>query len=180
MRSYRSLALVLVLFSALTSTNAALAATLVNSSPAAGAMVTTAPTQITITADGALAEMGNSLLVTGPEGTRVDDGSLQISGATALVGVKSLTRTGLYTVTYQLILSDGQNLNGSYTFTLIDTTSSPTTTATSSPTPSGTSPPQQNSTFLDRLKGGGVGLLLVALILIVVGSRVAGSRRNRG
>lgn len=179
MRSYRSLALVLVLFSALTSANIALAATLVNSSPAAGSMVTTAPTQITITADGALAEMGNSLLVTGPEGTRVDDGSLQISGATALVGVKTLTRTGLYTVTYQLILSDGQNLNGSYTFTLIGTTNSPTT-ATSSPTPSETSPPQQNSTFLDRLKGGGVGLLLVALILIVIGSRVAGSRRNQG
>ncbi len=179
MRSYRSLALVLVLFSALTSANAALAATLVNSSPAAGAMVTTAPTQITITADGSLAEMGNSLLVTGPEGTRVDDGSLQISGATALVGVKSLTRTGLYTVTYQLILSDGQNLNGSYTFTLIGITSSPTT-ATSSPTPSETSPTQQNSTFLDRLKGGGVGLLLIALILIVVGSRVASSRRNHG
>lgn len=179
MRSYRSLALVLVLFSALTSANAALAAMLVNSSPAAGAMVTTAPTQITITADGALAEMGNSLLVTGPEGTRVDDGSLQISGATALVGVKSLTRTGLYTVTYQLILSDGQNLNGSYTFTLIGITSSPTA-ATSSPTPSETSPTQQNSTFLDRLKGGGVGLLLIALILIVVGSRVASSRRNHG
>lgn len=178
MRSHRSLALAFALFTALTSASAAQAAMLVSSSPAAGATAASAPTQVTITADGALAEMGSSIVVTDPTGQRVDDGSLQASGATALVGIKPLTKIGPYTVTYQLIFSDGQNLSGSYTFTLASA-SSGTTSATPTPTPVETLPPLDHSTFLDRLKGGGVGLLLVALILIVIGTRVAGSRRNR-
>lgn len=177
MRSRRSLALALILFSALTSANAAWAASVVSSNPAVGASVASAPTQVTITADGPLAQMGNSIEVTDPSGLRVDDGSLQVSGSTALVGIKSLTNTGLYTVAYQLIYADGQNLNSSYTFTLT-ATGSPTATPTPTPTPVETLPPLKNSSFLDRLKGGGVGLLLVAIILLVVGSRVAGSRRN--
>jgi len=176
MRSRRSLALAIILFSALTSANAAWAAAVVSSNPAVGASLASAPTQVTITTDGPLAQMGNSIEVTDPTGLRVDDGSLQVSGSTALVGIKSLTQTGLYTVAYQLIYADGQNLNNSYTFTLT-ATGSPTATPT--PTPVETLPPLKNSTFLDRLKGGGVGLLLVAIILIVIGSRVAGSRRNR-
>lgn len=176
MRFRRSLALTFVLFIALTSANVAQAATLISSSPAAGSTVATAPTQVTITADGALAEMGSSLVVTGPDGSRVDDGSLQISDTTALVGIKSLTKTGQYTATYQLIFVDGQNLNGSYTFTLTSASSSP---ASATPTPVETFPPLKSTSFLDRLKGGGVGLLLLALILIVIGTRVATSRRNR-
>ena len=178
MRSRRSLIAALVLFAALTSANAAQAATLVSSSPAADAQVTSAPTQVTVTADGTLAEVGNSIVVTDPDGVRVDDGSLTPSGATALVGIKSLTKTGLYKVAYQLIYADGQSLNGAYTFTLTGASSSPTN-GTPTPTPVETLPPLKKSNFFDRLKGGGVGLLLIALVLLVVGSRFAGSRRNR-
>lgn len=178
MRSRRPLVVALVLFAALTSANAAHAAALVSSSPAADAQVASAPTQVTITADGALAQAGNSIIVTGPDGVRVDDGSLTPSGATALVGIKPLTKTGLYTVTYQLIYADGQNLNGAYTFTLTGASASPTN-GTPTPTPVETLPPLKKTNFFSRLKGGGIGLLLIALILLVVGSRVAGSRRDR-
>ena len=159
------------------SATSAQAAALVSSNPAAGANVTAAPTQVTITADGGLTEMGTSLVVSGEDGVRVDDGSVQVIGSTALVGVKPLTTTGLYTVSYQLIFGDGQSLNGSYKFTFNGTITSP---PTPTPTPITTLPPSVHSTFLGRLKSGGIGLLLVALILIVVGSRVARSRRNRG
>ena len=165
---------VLGLLLALASASSAQAAAFVSSNPAAGALVTTAPTQVTITADGALVEMGTSIVVTDPAGVRVDDGSETVSGATALVGIKPLTKTGLYTVTYQLIFGAGQNLNNSYTFTF-----NGPITATPTPTSIETLPPSVHSTFLGRLKSGGIGLLLVALILIVIGSRVAGSRRNR-
>jgi methionine-rich copper-binding protein CopC len=179
MRSQRSWPLALGLILALTGANAAQAAMLVSSSPAAGAVISTVLTQVTVTADSALAEMGSSVVVTGPDGMRVDDGSVQPNGSTALVGVKALTATGAYKVTYQLILANGQNLSGSYAFTFSGSTTAASTTASPTPSPSQTFPPLKHSTFIDRLKGGGIGLLLVALILIVLGSRVAGSRRNR-
>ena len=152
------------------------AATLISSNPAAGAAVQVAPTQVTITADGALVEMGTSLVVSGDDGVRVDDGSVQVNGPTALVGVQQLRKAGRYTVTYQLIFGDGQNLKGSYNFTLSG--SSP---GKPSPTPTtiGTLPPVAHSTFFENLKRGGIGLLLGVLILVVVGSRVARSRKNR-
>jgi methionine-rich copper-binding protein CopC len=178
MRSRRSWPLIIGLLLALASANAAQAATLVSSSPAAGSRISTALTQVTVTADSALAEMGSSLTVTGPDGTRVDDGSVQPNGATALVGVKTLTAVGAYKVTYQLILANGQNLSGAYTFTF-NPSSTTTPSDTPSPSPSQTLPALDHSSFVDRLKGGGIGLLLVALVLIVVGSRVASSRRNR-
>jgi methionine-rich copper-binding protein CopC len=181
MRSRRSWPLFVGLFIglllALASANAAQAATLVSSSPAAGARISTALTQVTVTADSALAEMGSSLTVTGPDGTRVDDGSVQPNGATALVGVKTLTAVGDYKVTYQLILANGQNLSGAYAFTFSPSSTTPSDTPT--PSPAQTLPALDHSSFVDRLKGGGIGLLLVALVLIVVGSRVASSRRNR-
>ena len=152
------------------------AALLVSSNPSAGAVVQVAPTQVTITADGALTEMGTSLVVSGEDGVRVDDGSVQVMGSTALVGVKPLSKSGLYTVTYQLIFVDGQNLNGSYNFTLIGPSPAK---SSSTPITNGTLPPVAHSTFLENLKRGGIGLLLAVLILVVVGSRVARSRRNR-
>ena len=155
------------------------AATLISSNPAAGAAVQVAPTQLTITADGALVEMGTSLVVSGEDGVRVDDGSVQVMGPTALVGVKALSKTGRYTVTYQLIYGDGQNLNGSYNFTFIGPNATTSPKSPSAPTTIETLPPVAHSTFLENLKRGGIGLLLAVLILVVVGSRVARSRRNR-
>ena len=153
------------------------AASIVSSNPSDGAVVHVAPTQVTITADGALVEMGTSLVVSGEDGVRVDDGSVQINGSTALVGVQPLRKAGRYTVTYQLIFGDGQNLNGSYNFTL-----SGSNPEKPSPTPTtiGTLPPVAHSMFFENLKRGGMGLLLAMLILLVIGSRVARSRRNRG
>jgi methionine-rich copper-binding protein CopC len=181
MRIRRSWPLVAGLLLALATANAAQAATLIGSSPSAGATITTALTQVTVTADSALADMGSSLTVTAPNGTRVDDGSLAPNGATALVGVKALSATGVYTVTYQLILANGQNLSGKYTFTFIGATTATPTSALptgASSAPSQTYPPLNQSTFFSRMKGG-VGLFLVALILLIVGTRVAGSRRDR-
>ena len=153
------------------------AASIVSSNPSGSAVVQVAPTQVTITADGALTEMGTSLVVSGEDGVRVDDGSVQVNGPTALVGVQPLRKAGRYTVTYQLIFGDGQNLNGSYNFTL-----SGSNPEKPSPTPTtiGTLPPVAHSMFFENLKRGGIGLLLAMLILLVIGSRVARSRRNRG
>jgi len=178
MRSRPLSALALILFLTVTSANPVQAQSLVTSSPPAGAVLTSAPTQVSVTADGALAELGSSISLTDPDGSRADDGSVTVSDSTVLVGVKSLLKTGLYTVNYQLIFSDGQNLSGSYTFTLTGVTESPTPT-TQTPSPTETFPPLKPSTFFDRLTSGGVGILLGALLLLVIITRVVSSRRNR-
>jgi methionine-rich copper-binding protein CopC len=152
------------------------AASILSSNPSDGSVVHVAPTQVTITADGALVEMGTSLVVSGEDGVRVDDGSVQVNGPTALVGVQQLRKAGRYTVTYQLIFGDGQSLNGSYNFTF---SGSGPEKPSPTPTTIGTPPPVAHSTFFENLKRGGIGLLLAMLVLLVIGSRVAGSRRNR-
>jgi len=171
MQSRRSWVLGLGLLIALGSGVAVQANTLVSTIPAPNSTVETAPTQVTVTADGDLADLGSSITVTGPDGVRVDDGSLQISGRTALVGIKPLAQTGTYAVAYQLVLANGDNFKGAYTFDFNGPIG-----ATPTPTPLTTLPPVDHSSFLDRMKGGGVGLFLVGLILLVVATRVAKRR----
>ena len=89
---------------------------LVAIAPSSGAVVTHSPTQVVLTFDGALGEQGNSVTVTDASGKRIDDGSLEISGAKALVGITTLTSTGVMTVDFQVVGVDGVSLEGSSNF----------------------------------------------------------------
>lgn len=84
--------------------------------PAVGVALSQAPNAVSVTATGALLPDGNSLAVTDPTGAQVDDGSLTISDTSAVVGLKPLTVTGIYTVTYTLLSATDAPLTGSYTF----------------------------------------------------------------
>ena len=84
--------------------------------PAVGAALSQAPNAVSVTAVSALLPDGNSLAVTDPNGVQVDDGSLTISGTSAIVGLKPLTVTGIYTVAYTLLSATDVPLTGSYTF----------------------------------------------------------------
>ncbi len=95
---------------------AALANTIVSSVPAIGAVLSIAPNAVSVTAATTLLTDGNSLAVTNPKGVEVDDGSLTISDTTAVVGLKPLTMTGIYTVSYTLLSATDTPLTGSYTF----------------------------------------------------------------
>ena len=95
---------------------AAQANTVVSSVPAVGAVLSIAPNAVSVTAATSLLTDGNSLSVTDPNGVQVDDGSLTISDTTAVVGLKPLTATGIYTVSYTLLSATDTPLTGSYTF----------------------------------------------------------------
>ena len=84
--------------------------------PAVGAALSQAPNAVSVTAASDLLPDGNSLAVTDPTGVQVDDGSLTISGTAAVVGLKPLTVTGIYTVAYTLLSATDAPLTGSYTF----------------------------------------------------------------
>ena len=90
--------------------------TLANSSPAAGAVLVVAPTAVSVTATNPLLADGSQLSVVDPTGKAVDDGNISVTDSTVLVGMKSLTATGVYTVTYTLLAQGDQPLNGSFTF----------------------------------------------------------------
>ena len=109
----------------------------VSSVPAVGAVLTQAPNAVSVTAATTLLADGNSLSVTDPNGVQVDDGSLTISDTTAVVGLKPLTVTGIYTVSYTLLSATDDPLTGSYTF--LFNAPAAVTTPSALPTPTATS-----------------------------------------
>jgi len=109
----------------------------VSSVPAVGAVLTQAPNAVSVTAATTLLADGNSLSVTDPNGVQVDDGSLTISDTTAVVGLKPLTVTGIYTVSYSLLSATDDPLTGSYTF--LFNAPAVVTTPSAIPTPTATS-----------------------------------------
>ena len=88
----------------------------VSTVPTVGAVLTQAPNAVSVSAATTLLADGNSLTVQDPNQRQVDDGSLTISDTTAVVGLKPLTVTGIYTVTYTLLSSTDAPVTGSYTF----------------------------------------------------------------
>jgi methionine-rich copper-binding protein CopC len=90
--------------------------TLVTSIPAPAAVLHVSPSAVSLTTTSSLMDQGNSVAVTDSAGTRVDDGSISINDITAVIGIKSLTETGVYTVNYTLLAINEDPLIGSYTF----------------------------------------------------------------
>ncbi len=124
---------------------AAQANTLVSEVPAVGAVLTQAPNAVSVTAATTLLSDGNSLSVTDPSGTQVDDGSLTITDTTAVVGLKPLSATGIYTVAYTLLSATDTPLTGSYTFLYNAPAAISTPTASPTPATSVTSAPTSSS-----------------------------------
>lgn len=89
---------------------------IVATSPVIGTKLATAPNAVSVTAQTSLLDQGNSLAVTDPNGSQVDDGSLTISDTTAVVGLKPLTVSGVYTVSYTLLSATDVPLVGTFTF----------------------------------------------------------------
>ena len=90
--------------------------TVSSTSPKAGVALTVGPNVVSITASAPLSEQGNLIVVNDPNGQAVDDGSIAVNGSTAIVGLKPITVTGVYTVTYTLVSDGSPDLTGSYTF----------------------------------------------------------------
>ena len=144
MTARMSVVAILVTLSALYS-SAAQANTVVSTVPAVGAVLTVAPNAVSVTAATTLLSDGNSLSVSDPSGAQVDDGSLTITDTTAVVGLKPLTTTGIYTVSYTLLSATDTPLTGSYTF--LYNAPAAISTPSANPTPSSTlkSPPTSTS-----------------------------------
>ena len=145
---------------------AAQANTLVATSPIAGSTLKAGPSAITITTEFPLIEEGNEIVVTDPNGKRVDTGILTVLGTDAVAEMKPLETSGLYKVSYLLLSEADIPLEGFYTFTysaVVLTT--PSASATPQPSASATAEPV-GSNFGTNLF---VIFLLGLSILILIG-----------
>ena len=144
----------------------AVANTVVSTSPTAGQSLEAAPSAVTITSEAPLMDTGNEVVVTDPQGIRVDDGTLTIAGNEAVVGLKNFVRSGIYTVTYTLLAENDVPLTGTFTFNFNE----PTVVATVAPSPTPTSVPSGNNAGTTIFV---LGLLLAALVVTVALARYA-------
>lgn len=142
---------------------------IVATSPVIGTKLASAPNAVSVTAETSLLDQGNSLAVTDPNGGQVDDGSLTISDTTAVVGLKPLTVSGVYTVSYTLLSATDVPLVGTFTFmynapaTITTPSASPIPQPTSSSTASIPSlPPTTNSSATVIV------LILVGLAFLII------------
>ncbi len=144
-------------------TPAANANSLIATNPMSGATVTVAPSAVSVTGQVPLIDDGNLMEVTDPQGKRVDDGVLAIDGASAVIGLKTLTVSGVYTVTYALFADNDIPLEGSFRFTF----AAPSEITTPQPIPvETTSPKAEVSNWGTNIFV--IGLLVVAFFVLVL------------
>ncbi|MFM2215270.1 MAG: hypothetical protein RJA88_639 [Actinomycetota bacterium] len=138
----------------------AFANSLVATSPVSGATLQSAPSAVTITTELPLMDTGNEVSVTDPTGVRVDDGALTIDGINAVIGLKQLVKTGIYSVNYSLLAENDVPLMGTFTFNFAE----PTVIATVAPEPSKTPTPSGNNLGTTIFV---LGLLAAAVIVTI-------------
>ncbi len=138
----------------------ALANSLVATSPIAGSTLKVAPSAVTISVEITPMDMGNEVTVTDPAGRRVDDGTLTVAGNDLIVGMKPITDSGVYKVTYNIISEMDLPLEGTFTFNF----STPTISTPQEVVPT-TPAKAQGSDFGTNLFV--IGLLAASLIVLI-------------
>lgn len=94
-------------------------AALTGSDPGRGAVVDTAPTQVSLTFSEQIAVSDDAVRVLDPRGERVDKGApANPSGTTYTVRLLSGLPDGTYTVAYQVVSADSHPVAGAFTFSI--------------------------------------------------------------
>ena len=133
--------------------------TLVATSPIAGSTLKAGPSAITITTEFPLIEEGNEIVVTDPNGKRVDTGILTVLGTDAVAEMKPLQTSGIYKVSYLLLSEADIPLEGSYTFTY-------SAVVLSTPSASATPQPMASASTTAQPVGSNFGTNLFVIFLL--------------
>ena len=138
----------------------AFANSLVATSPIAGATLKVAPSAVTISVEITPMDMGNEITVTDPAGRRVDDGTLTVAGNDIIIGMKPITDSGVYKVSYNIISEMDVPLEGSFIFNF----STPAISVPEEVVPS-TPAKVEGSDFATNLFV--IGLLVTSLVVLI-------------
>ena len=159
--------LITLLVVGFTSVSNAWATSIVSTSPTAGSVLSISPSAVTIKANADLLSGANEMTVTDAKGVRVDDGSLQVQGPVLMVGIKTLTTSGLYTVAYTLMAIDQPPITGTFTFLY----NAPGEITVATPAPSGEEVLNKSpNRFTDLFV---IGLMIFAFLMMIFLSRYA-------
>ncbi|MEV4751289.1 copper resistance CopC family protein [Streptosporangium sp. NPDC049248] len=167
---------------------------LIDSDPKDGAELATGPETITLTFDQPVRQGFAQISVTGPDGTRWEDGKTAVNRAKASVRVKALGPAGEYVVGYRILSADGHPVSSKITFTLTapgpassaQATEQATEQATAEPVPAGPAPadqgPDLGAQAAEAAQNGGAGmavLWIAASIVLLGGATVVAMRRTK-
>jgi copper resistance protein C len=130
----------------LTAVPAAAHAELIASTPAEGASVPTAPTQVRLTFSEPVTLAPNVLEITGPANARWTVGTPAVAGADVTVPVRASGPAGAYTMVYRVVSADGDAVSGSVRFTMTAAVPARTATSTAAATASPPAPESAEST----------------------------------
>jgi copper resistance protein C len=169
-------------------------------SPADGAQLTQAPTQVVLTFDEPVSTTFATVTVTDAAGDSVVSGRTKADGATVTQALKGDLPSGKYSVAYRVVSDDGHPVSGKTTFTLAvpasdaptsdapTSSTSPSSSSAATPTSSSTSPPTAAPGSAADATGsssdGGVPVWVWVVVGIVVlagvgGAATAVARRGR-
>ncbi|OXM66022.1 copper resistance CopC family protein [Amycolatopsis vastitatis] len=117
---------------------------LVSSSPAEGASLATAPTQIQLTFGEPVTLPPDPVRVVGRDGARWRLGTPSVAGGVVTVPVTPAGGAQAYTLTWKVVAKDGDNVTGSLSFSLTAPASAPATP----PTPAAAAPAAVDTTVI--------------------------------
>jgi hypothetical protein len=149
-----------------------------SSTPAAGATLAAAPTDVALTfnEDVTLGAGAAPITVTGPDGTSWEIGQATLAGSTVSAPVTPTGPAGEYTLKWTVVSDDGDPVSGTVVFTL----SVPATPPAAEPAPAGPAPAAQPVGAPRPAGDGGVPSWVWILLGVVVlaGAAVGVAVRN--
>jgi methionine-rich copper-binding protein CopC len=115
-------------------------------SPADGAQLTQAPTQVVLTFDEPVSTSFATVTVTDASGDSVVSGRTQVDGAKVTRALKGDLPSGKYSVAYRVVSDDGHPVSDKTTFTLaLPASDTPTSDAPTSDAPTSSTSPSSTS-----------------------------------
>jgi copper resistance protein C len=145
-------------------------ASLTSSKPADGATVTEAPAQVELTFSEEI-RSPSTIVVTGPDGTHVQQGPVRIANSTATLALGQITAPGRYIVAYRVVSDDGHPVSGELSFTFAPKTRDAATAEATAAAAGSGSPGRPSSGGQSAVDGHGAHL--VALGILVAAALVA-------
>jgi len=139
-----------------------------STSPASGSTLTKAPTNVQLTFGEDIQTVGDGIVVTAPNATRVDTGKAVIKGTKATQSLKALTTAGVYTVRYRIVSADGHVVASTFAFTYKPVAATTTPSPATTPVAASTTADTQGSGFPTAIAVFGTLAVLAAAGMVLV------------
>lgn len=143
------------------------------STPAAGAVLDSAPAYVEVTFDTPIMGIGAALVVRSSDGTTISAGSPAIERTAIRIDVPADADPGTYTVAFRVVAEDGHAITSTFEYTVAGSSSTPAATSSrqaATPSVSPAAPVAQEGEDSGGPPYAVVGAVLLALTLITAGA----------